>query len=170
MSGSNWRLMLRLILHRLLAPIFLSLRSFIQWRVLWLAHHKFMIGVAGIVLDDKNRVLLLRHRYRSPDMPWGLPSGYVSAGETLEQSLAREIFEETGFTIQGATLLQLKSGFRLRVEVYFLTRLQEGELKIDPGEILEAAFFELHELPPGLPTTQQKLIERYAGNNQSTGQ
>ncbi|MCS0635054.1 NUDIX domain-containing protein [Streptomyces sp. LP05-1] len=56
--------------------------------------------VAGAVVTDADRVLLLRRR--ADDFlggMWEVPSGKVEAGETLVEALHRETTEETGLTI-----------------------------------------------------------------------
>ncbi len=68
---------------------------------------------SGIVL--KTHDVHLRHRYWK-EGSWGLPSGYANRGETLEQSIAREIFEETGLRAEISELVSMKSGFKLRIE------------------------------------------------------
>lgn len=148
-------------MHPLLSRIFLSLRSFIQWRILWFFHDKFMIGVAGIVLDEQERVLVLKHRYRSPEMMWGLPSGYANRGETLEETLIREVFEETGYRIEVAKLLEVKSGYQLRIEAYYLAHLVGGNLNLDEGEVLDAKFVPQDDLPNEMPRTQVDLLSQF---------
>lgn len=156
-------------MHSLFAALFLSLRSWIQWRILWLVHDKFIIGVAGVIVDEQQRVLLLKHRYRSPEMMWGLPSGYANRGETLEETLMREVREETGFEIDITSLLKIKSGFRLRFEAYFLARWRGGELKLDGNEVLDAQFFEPEQLPAGLPRMHLNLIRQLFQPDQGQG-
>jgi hypothetical protein len=46
----------------------------LQWRILWVRHAKFMVGVTGIVRDPDGNVLLLKHRFWPGNRPWGLPS------------------------------------------------------------------------------------------------
>ena len=145
-------------MHQILSTIFNSLRSFLQWRILWIFHHKFMLGVAGIILDDEQRVLVLKHRYRAPEMMWGLPSGYANRGETLENALIREVHEETGYAIEVSELIQIKSGFQLRLEAYYKGKLVGGKLEVDGNEVLEAAFFPLDALPPGMPRSHVELL------------
>lgn len=148
-------------MHQFLSWIFLSLRSFLQWRVLWLFHHKFMIGIAGIILDDEQRVLVLKHRYRSPEMMWGLPSGYANRGETLEDALAREVLEETGYTVEIESLLEVRSGYQLRIEAFYLGHFVGGDLKLDEGEVLEAGFFAVDALPTGMPRAHVELVKKW---------
>lgn len=134
-----------------------------QWRTLWLAHDKFIIGVNGVILDNKNNVLLLRHTFW-PEGSWGLPSGYAEHGEELEHTLAREVKEETGYEIEVERLLQLTSGYQLRLEVSYLGKITGGELKTDPKEILEAKFFPLDRMPEGLLEPHKVLVEGLQGS------
>lgn len=154
-------------MHRILSPLFLSLRSFLQWRILWLFHHKFMVGVAGVIFDSEQRVLVLKHRYRSPEMMWGLPSGYANRGERLEETLIREVWEETGYTVEVTSLIGVKSGFQLRIEAYYQGKLAGGELCVDGSEVLEAAFFPLDALPQGMPKTHVDLLATLSDNMDS---
>lgn len=148
------------------AAVFKRLRGPLQWRALWLRHDKFIIGVAGVVTDDRDRVLLLRHRYWSRAV-WGLPSGYVSAGETWEECFAREVREETGLEVEGVRILGTRSGYRLRVEVYVAASVtQPVQPVVDGREVLEARFVGLQELPDGLLPMHQGLIERILGRRQ----
>jgi ADP-ribose pyrophosphatase YjhB (NUDIX family) len=144
---------------RAAARVWRTLRGKAQWRVLWLRHATFMIGVTGAVFDDDGRVLLLRHRFWA-GCPWGPPSGYVMRGETFEQTLAREVAEETGQQLTDIRVQFVRSGFRLRVEVYLSARLASTTpLLLEEAEILEARFFALDELPADLRPIHRKLIE-----------
>ncbi|WP_026496354.1 NUDIX hydrolase [Butyrivibrio sp. WCD3002] len=50
------------------------------------------VSVAGLVVNDKDEILLLE----SPKRGWEYPGGMVEPGETLQAALIREIKEETG--------------------------------------------------------------------------
>jgi ADP-ribose pyrophosphatase YjhB (NUDIX family) len=54
------------------------------------------IGVQGALFDQEGKILLER---RKDDSLWGLPSGWVEAGESPETALKREFREETSLQI-----------------------------------------------------------------------
>lgn len=141
------------------------LRRF-QWRLIWLRQSKFMIGTTGLVRDDAGRVLLVRHRFWPVGRQVGLPGGYALAGERLEDALAREVREEVGLGVEVAHVVQVSSGFQLRVEVAFaaaLANVPPGSavdlpLRLDPREVLSAGFHELSALPEDLMPNHRRLI------------
>jgi NADH pyrophosphatase NudC (nudix superfamily) len=129
-----------------------------QWRILWLRHATFMVGVTGVVLDDQDRVLLLRHRFWK-DCPWGTPSGYLERGETVEQGFAREVYEETRLRVTDTKINTVNSGFRLRLEVTVIARLDgPARPQVDGVEVEEAQFFSAADLPEGLRAGQRAVI------------
>lgn len=136
----------------------------LQWRALWLAHDKFIVGVSGVILDDEEKVLLLRHTYW-PEGSWGLPSGYAESGEKLEDTLKREVKEETGYEVEVDRLLEVNSGYKLRIEATYQGRLVGGEEHLDPNEVKEARFFPLKNPPEGLLKTHKKIVEGVHASN-----
>jgi NAD+ diphosphatase len=51
--------------------------------------------VEVLVMNERNQVLLLKQNYIS-EHRWGVVSGYVKKGDTLEETVQREVLEETG--------------------------------------------------------------------------
>ncbi|MEO6890441.1 MAG: NUDIX domain-containing protein [Ktedonobacteraceae bacterium] len=145
-------------MNALLVRIWRLLRGTPQWYILYLAHRKFIIGVSGVIVNDHGQVLLLRHRFWRPGS-WGLPSGYANRNETLENTLCREVREETGLEIEVTRFLRMVSGFRLRLEVSFQGKLNGGSLHLDPKEVVEARFFSKGALPEGLLPSHREIIE-----------
>lgn len=61
------------------------------------AANSLVVGSSAIVVDDEGRILLQR---RSDSGNWALPGGTMDIGETLAQSIIREVQEETGFDVR----------------------------------------------------------------------
>jgi 8-oxo-dGTP diphosphatase len=145
-------------MNALLVKIWRLLRGTPQWYILWLFHPKFIIGVSGVVLNEQKQILLQRHRFWRPGS-WGLPSGYANRSEKLEDTLRREVREETGYEIAVERCLRMVSGYRLRLEVSFLAHLVGGHFQLDPKEVIEARFFPIDELPEGLLSSHRDIIQ-----------
>jgi ADP-ribose pyrophosphatase YjhB (NUDIX family) len=145
-------------MNRLLARLW-RLGKPVQWRFLWLVHSKFICGITGVIRDDDGRLLLLRHRLWPASRQWGFPTGYANKGERHEDTIIREVREETGLTVKPGRLLKVRSGFRYRIEVYYEATLADGlnGLTLDSREILEARLFEPGELPEGMPDAHREL-------------
>ncbi len=54
------------------------------------------VSVAGIVLDESGRVLVIRRRDNGQ---WQPPGGVLELDETFEDGVVREVFEETGMHV-----------------------------------------------------------------------
>ncbi|HOW57265.1 MAG TPA: NUDIX hydrolase [Smithellaceae bacterium] len=57
------------------------------------------VGVGAIVIHE-GKVLLVKRGVEPSRGLWAIPGGTLHLGETLQDCAAREIFEETGITIQ----------------------------------------------------------------------
>ncbi len=66
----------------------------------------------SVVLLPMGDGLLLVRRIKEPAAGrWGLPGGFIEVGESWQEAGAREVFEETGFTVDpaGITLFDTRS-------------------------------------------------------------
>jgi ADP-ribose pyrophosphatase YjhB (NUDIX family) len=131
-----------------------------QWWVIWFAHSKFNAGCHGLVRDEQGRVLLVRNRMWPVGKQWGAPGGYANSAEPFTEAVAREVLEETGYRVKAtAEPVQVKSGYKLRIELWYTAEYVGGELKLDPKEVLEAGWFALDALPEGTHPAHRQLIE-----------
>ncbi|HJT43756.1 MAG TPA: NUDIX domain-containing protein, partial [Rhizomicrobium sp.] len=72
----------------------MALRHRLLWKVahlVWRITKPRTIGVRAVVLDQEDRVALVRHTYTDQ---WYLPGGGVKKGESIEAALLRELKEE----------------------------------------------------------------------------
>lgn len=63
-------------------------------------------GVAVLVIDDQERVLLQRRN----EGLWGMPGGFMELGESAEETARREVKEETGINVGQLSLITVYSG------------------------------------------------------------
>jgi 8-oxo-dGTP diphosphatase len=131
----------------------------LQGWIAWCVHAKFGCGVTGIVRADDGQVLLLRHRLWTASGQWGFPSGFAKRGERFQDTIVREVREETGLTVRVGRLVELRSGYRYKIEAYYEATLVGGldGLVLDTREIIDARLFPVHALPPGMPPLHREL-------------
>jgi ADP-ribose pyrophosphatase YjhB (NUDIX family) len=124
-----------------------------------------VLGVRGLVLDERGRVLLIEHTYIKG---WHMPGGGVERGETAQQALTREMLEEAGVEITGRpTLLSIHDNRRHfpgdHVLVYRIEAWRQGKAT-QRGEIAQMGFFALDALPEEItPATRQRIAEALQG-------
>ena len=53
--------------------------------------------VSAVVVDGDRVLLIWRHRFITDAWGWEIPAGWVEVGESLEDAVAREVEEETGW-------------------------------------------------------------------------
>jgi 8-oxo-dGTP pyrophosphatase MutT (NUDIX family) len=128
--------------------------------------HALTVGVRGAVLDEHNRVFLVRHTYVRG---WHLPGGGVEVGEGTQEALRRELREEAGIELTGPPALHgvffnSNASRRDHVVVYVVRAFSVVEAKQPDVEIAGAAFFPLTELPADTaPATRARLREIVTG-------
>ncbi len=135
----------------------LHLPKGVQLFVMRIFQDQFLIGVTGIIFDDKNEILLFKHSYRQTQ--WGLPGGYIKAKEHPQEALEREIEEESGLIVSVDEELKIRTDReQARVDICFVGKLMGGEFR-KSSEVSEARFFTFNNLPL-LSKNQLFLIEQ----------
>lgn len=66
--------------------------------------------LSNMCMVYKGDKILVIDRVKSDWPGLSFPGGHVEKGETLEESVIREMKEETGLTLHSVKFLQLKSG------------------------------------------------------------
>ncbi len=67
------------------------------------------VGTGVVVHDDDGRILLVRRNHEPRMGLWAFPSGFVDAGEVVEEAALREVWEETGVEVRLDGLLGVYS-------------------------------------------------------------
>src|SRR5882672_5405082 len=65
-----------------------------------------VVGIGGVIIDG-GRALLIRRGSEPLRGEWSIPGGTLELGETLEQGVARELFEETGIGVRVLELIEV---------------------------------------------------------------
>ena len=89
-------------------------------------------GVRVIVLDDDNRILMVRHDHPERTV-WMVPGGSIEEGESSAQAAVREVFEETGLEVEIGGLIwhvEEVSERGQRFVNFFRAKITGGELKL----------------------------------------
>ncbi|MCA9989924.1 MAG: NUDIX domain-containing protein [Pseudomonadales bacterium] len=107
------------------------------------------IGIALVALNEAGQVFMLRHVFH-PYAPWGLPGGWMGRGESPEQCILREVWEETGLTAElGPVVHAVYDDRPPHLVLAYSGRLLPGSITLS-GEILESAWFAPDALPEPL--------------------
>jgi ADP-ribose pyrophosphatase YjhB (NUDIX family) len=130
----------------------------------WRFSRGMTLGVRAAVLDDQDRVFLIRHTYVRG---WHLPGGGVEPGESVIEALGRELREEAG--IEATGLPQLHGVFHERaasdrdhVLLYVIREFHAIAAKAPDAEIAEAGFFPLNALPDGTTRGTRARLDEIA--------
>jgi ADP-ribose pyrophosphatase YjhB (NUDIX family) len=115
----------------------------------------FTVSSAAIVVNRDREVLLLDHVLR-PRSGWGLPGGFLDAGEHPADALKRELLEETGLVVRDVRLYDIRTVGR-HLEILFSARASE-EPALLSREIYRLGWFSRDSIPDGLPTPQRNAI------------
>ncbi len=121
----------------------------LQLRIMRLFNDEFLIGVTGIIFNNKNQVLLLKHTYR--EIEWSLPGGYLQAKEHPTEGLEREVMEETGLTISADKPLTVRTDRETgRLDMCYIGVFIGGKFK-KSKEVIGYKFYSFDTLPLLLP-------------------
>ncbi len=124
-------------------------------------------GTVAILLNDAGQVLL-QLRDDRPDVRfpghWNMPGGMLEPGETLEEALRRELWEELAYRVGEVEKYGVAiSPYRTLIHV-FVARIHEPVEKLVLGEGQAIRYFDGDEVPrlKMPPHTQEALLHLYA--------
>ena len=122
------------------------------------------LSPAIIVAVERDGHLLLAHNHRFPAGRYSVLAGFVEAGETFEQTVAREVWEEVSIQVRDVRYFGSQPWpFPNSLMVGFTARYAGGEIKVDPDELADADWFapdQMPDLPDGI-SISRRLIDDF---------
>ncbi len=117
-----------------------------------------------VLIERDDRILLARGHAFLPQR-FGIIAGFVEPGESLDDAVRREVREEVGVELaQIAYFGSQPWPFPHGIMIGFRAQHLRGEISLDDGELAEAGWYGLDELPtiPGKLSIARRLIDVWA--------
>jgi 8-oxo-dGTP diphosphatase len=117
---------------------------------------------AAVLIEQGNRVLLVRRTNEPFRGMWTLPAGFINGGEDPAEAAQRECLEETGLRVRVKRVYDIISGREHErgadFIIVYLAEIIGGEMS--PSDDADAVeWFERNDLPPlAFRATQQVLL------------
>lgn len=125
------------------------------------------LATAIIVRISKGDEILMVHARTFRDKHYGLVAGFVETGETLEQCVEREVWEEVHLKINniryfGSQPWPYPSGLM----VGFTADYESGDISLQRAELSDGGWYNRNNLPelPGTASIAYSLIQDWLKN------
>jgi NAD+ diphosphatase len=122
------------------------------------------IAPAIIVLVRRGDQALLARNAKFPGAFYSTLAGFSDIGESLEETLAREVREEVGIEVRDIRYFGSQPWpFPHSLMIGFTAQWASGEIRVDGEEIADAQWFSWSELPPIPPpiSIARRLIDAW---------
>lgn len=120
------------------------------------------LSPAIIVLVWRGEELLLARAHRFPPGMYSVLAGFVEPGESLEETVVREVREEVGIEVKNIRYFGSQPWpFPNSLMIGFTATYGSGDIALEPQELVDAAWFSKHNLPqlPPQLSIARKLID-----------
>ena len=115
------------------------------------------------LIHDEDKILLGRSKFFPPNM-YSTLAGFIEAGESAEQALAREVKEEVNVDVTDITYYSSQSWpFPAQLMLGYLCKYKSGDIFLNDEELEDARWFNINELPiiPPQASISGQLIRSY---------
>jgi len=103
--------------------------------------------VAGVVIKQDNKYLLVQEKQPKVFGLWNFPAGRVDVGDTIEQTAIKEAREETGYEVELLDKIDIfQESINEPPHHAFVAKIKSGELNYPKDEILDVKWFSLEEI------------------------
>jgi len=126
------------------------------------------LSPAVIMLISRGEELLLARAPRFPSGMYSILAGFVEPGESLEETVVREVREEVGIEVKDIRYFGSQPWpFPNSLMIGFTATYASGDIVIEPEELVDAAWFNKHNLPqiPPKLSIARKLIDWFVSTH-----
>ena len=136
-----------------------------------IGHRRIILnGCIAFIENPDGQILMQQRKY--PYGKWGLPGGLMELGESTEETVKREVLEETGLKLGKLSLFGVFSGEKYLCtaqngdEFYVVTTVYKtseflGDLSVNDDESLAFEWVDKHNLPENIAGTHRDIINEY---------
>ncbi|QXE03043.1 NUDIX hydrolase [Terribacillus sp. DMT04] len=142
--------------------------DYIKWIREKVGQERIFLNFAGGCIENEYGEILLQKR--KDKEKWGFPGGAMDIGESVEETVIREVKEETGLDVKVDKLIgiytkyfdEYPSGDKAQTVVFFF-KLQaiDGSLNIEDDETLDLRFFSPDKIPPLVNKQHEDALKDY---------
>ncbi|MGD8173657.1 NAD(+) diphosphatase [Vibrio sp. TRT 21S02] len=125
-------------------------------------HYPRVFPCIIVAVRNENQILLAQHPRHRNGM-YTVIAGFVEVGETLEQCVEREVFEETGIRVKNIRYYGSQPwAFPSSLMAAFFADYESGNIKPDYTELSDAGWFSPENMPGVAPkgTIARQLIDQ----------
>ena len=126
-------------------------------------HYPRIAPAIIVTINNNGKLLMAKHSYHKTSS-YSLIAGFVEAGESIEEAVKREVKEEVGLDIKNIQYLKSQPWpFPNSLMLGFTADYDNGEIKVDGEEIVDAKWFkpEEIEIPSSDISISSWLINNY---------
>ncbi|MBW3111092.1 NUDIX hydrolase [Bacillus sp. MCCB 382] len=133
---------------------------------------KVWLAVAGLIIDENGKWLVVKKKYSGLKGMWSLPAGFVNPGESVDEAVVREVKEETGLhtTIKG--IIGVRSGviqhdISDNMMIFLLENKETSSIEIEEKELWDVGWKSPQELLKDDQTSVMvhEMIKRLSSQN-----
>lgn len=139
--------------------------------------HTPIMGTAGgvIIENDRNEILLQKRRDNNC---WGIIGGAMEIGESIQETVMREAYEEAGIKVCNLELFGIYTGKDRFItypngdicyvtSIVFKTKVYEGKIINQESEVVEHRFFNRKNIPNEINAFDKVYINDWLKNNET---
>ncbi len=118
-----------------------------------------------VAVRNGDKLLLTRYAANRKYQKYALIAGFTEIGETVEETVAREVMEEAGLEVTNITYYKSQPwGFTNTILLGFFADLKgSDEIHMDPEELSEAVWMDRADVPlmPEFASLTQEMMETF---------